>query len=175
MNEETNSLAERETNTFIGSDSLRIRLDTKEILDRIKVFLQGNYLQPNINEEAGTITYDVISIGEAKANQRGLQSIMFWLESKLNAHIVQGNITTKQYANFLKRSRSELAVDLMNNRINYGISKSDYQEIINNLMSSLELFISRAINAGDRKAITASSEHREIHSTSDKGKRFGIF
>lgn len=173
MGEETNSNATRDVSYEISSESLRIRLDTKEILDRIRMFLEGKYTQPIINEELGTVKYEEVSIGEPKANKQGLQSIMFWLESKLNAHMVQGNINTKQYNSYLRRTRSSLAENLMNNRINYGINKSDYSEIISNLMETLEIFLSRAINAGDRNSISKSSQHKEVHQTTEGRKKIG--
>ena len=156
----------------IDANSLSIRLETQTILDRIRVFLEGKYTRATMNDD-GTVTEELIAIGDPKANQKGIQSIMFWLESKFNAQMVQGNFDTNQYKSFLRRVRTNFANSLMINRINYGIKQANYSEIMDNCMDALEIYLSRVIGAGDRKAITQTTEHKEVHQLG-REKKFGI-
>jgi len=150
--------------------ALEIMLLSRDILDKIKIFLEGKYTQIYLNEKQ-ELQQQTTSIGESKANNKGIQWIMFWLESKFNSQIVLGNMESKQYRSFLKRCRRDLASNLMKNRKNYEMTTKNYSEVISVLMESLEIFLTRTINAGASKSITPTIKHTETSGVMPNKKR----
>jgi len=154
--------------------ALEIMLLSRDILDKIKIFLEGKYTQIYLDEKQ-ELQQKTTSIGEAKANKIGIQWIMFWLESKFNSQIVLGNMESKQYKSFLRRCRRDLASNMMKNRKNYGMTTKNYTEVISVLMEQLEIYLTRTINAGASKSITPTIRHTETQGFAPNKKRgFGF-
>ena len=62
---------------------LQVRLDTSQIMNEIKMFLNAE-IEIVTQSEGGKISRDVISIGKAKANKEGINSILNWLQLVVN-------------------------------------------------------------------------------------------
>lgn len=153
--------------------ALEIMLLSRDILDKVKVFLEGKHVQIYIDEN-NDIKQKEVSIGQPKANDKGIQWIMFWLESKFNSQLVLGNMEAKQYKSFLRRVRMDLACNLMKNINDYAMTTRNYSEVISVLMESLEVYMTRTINAGAMKGITPTIRHSEtVGSQPSRKKGFG--
>jgi len=152
--------------------SLKIKLLTDELLEDIRLYLNGGYEKIIYNHQTGEQHVEKITIGTPKCNEKGMQSLMFFLKTHFNQHIVLGNISDKQYTNILYRTRLELAKNLMIQRINYGISLADYSEIMDYLMQSFEIYLTRAISGGERNSITKSHQTVERSLTEQPKRNF---
>lgn len=178
----------------IDSESLKIRLVTRDVLDQIKTFLEGKRLveyienvKENVLNDAGEkvgenivgqeIRVKEISIGKPKANKEGIQYLMFWLESKFNSQMALGNISEEQYAKYLEHCHVSLVENLIINKYHYGLTTSNIREIMSVLMEALEVYMSRPIKAGDRNSLTMAVRTIDSHTTtpSQRKKVFGIF
>jgi len=154
--------------------ALELMLVSRDILDKVKTFLEGKITQLYLDEKQ-ELKEKTIMIGEAKANSKGIQWIMFWLESKFNSQAVLGNMDLKQYKSFLRRVRRDLASNLMKNRNNYEMTTKCYSEVISVLMEQLEVYMTRTILGGAVKSITPTIRHTEtMGSGSPQRKRSGF-
>ena len=156
--------------------TMRMMLDADDLLREIELFIKGYYKAPIYDEATKTTKYELIQVGKPKANEEGVQSIMFWLRSKINPLISMGNISTEQYSDYLERARVNLSRNLMVHRNDYDISLGDYTEIIDNCMECFEAFFTSSIRAGHRGAFTRNTtvESKEVIEQ-DKKKMFGVF
>lgn len=158
-----------------SDDSLKLRLLTNELLEEIRIYLNGGYTYTRYDKDTGKTSIETVNVGEKKCNERGMQSIMFFLKVHFSQHLVLGNISERQYNNILHRTREEFSKNVMINRIDYGLSLADYSEIMDYLMQSYEIYLTRAIGAGDRKSLSQSHSTVERLSETQPTKRFGLF
>ena len=79
-----------------------------------------------------------------------------------------------QYYNYLFRARTSLASNLMSQRFNYGISLSNYTEIIDNIIESFEAFFTSSISGGHRKAVFYNTETKISESVEKDKKILGV-
>lgn len=174
--------SETATQQFFGSSNaqhsdttMRLILDPEDLLREVDLFLKGYYVRTSYDDKNDKEILEKVKIGEPKANDDGINSLMMWLKTKINPLVSMGNLSTDQYGDFLSRCRNALARNLMINRINYGVSLSDYTEIIDVFMEVLELFLTSPIRAGHRGAITRNTtvESKEVIEKENK-KLFGV-
>lgn len=159
-----------------SENTMRLMLDSNDILREVEIFLKGYYMVPTYDEKTQTSSYEKKSVGEAKANSKGVQSIMFWLKTKINPLTSLSNLSADQYSDFLFRTRQALARNLMSQRINYGITLANYTEIIDVVMETLEPFLTSAISGGHRRSFTSNQETKRIETTvQDRKKILGVF
>jgi hypothetical protein len=169
----------------IDSESLKIRLVTRDMLNQCKVFLEGKrfieYIEEERDAEGKIVNQNIrlkeLSIGKPKANSEGIQFLMSWLETKFNAHMALGNISEDQYALYLEDCHANLATNLIINKHEYGMSSTQIREIISVLMESLEIFMSRAIRGGERNSLTQTVKtvDSRVSTPMQRKKVFGIF
>ena len=153
--------------------ALELMLLSREILDKVKIFLEGKVSNLYMDENQ-ELKQETISIGERKANDKGIQWLMFWLESKFNSQAVLGNMDSKQYKSFLRRVRTALVSNLMKNLNDYEMTTKNFSEVTSVLMEQLEVYMTRTINAGAVRSITPTIRHTEtIGSQDNKRKGFG--
>lgn len=162
------------TPSFHNENTMRMMLDSESLLREVEIFLKGYYTQNYYNEELKSTQQVKIEVGEAKANDKGVQSIMFWLRTKINPLISLSNMKEDQYYNFLFRSRKSLASNLMVQRVNYGINLANYTEIIDVIIESFEAFFTSAISGGHRKAFTTNTETKVSETIEKDKKLFGV-
>jgi len=134
---------------YIEPNVLELRLDTNELIDKIKSFLMGGRIV-YVKDEQGQPKPQFIKEGEPMANDLGVQSLTSWISMQLNPSTVQGNLKEEQYFKLLERTRKNLAKNLLINSPRYEIKREDRAFIIDGIMNMLELFVSRTIGNKER-------------------------
>lgn len=164
---------------YQNATALQIRLDTSKILQQVEAYLKGERtVLVDINND-GNIDSKSIWKGKRKVNDEGLQSIMMFLEMILNPSVVQGNFSdTKgktgymQYAEYLCRTRMDIADYLMKNMRQFAIKDEDYNGIISTIMRTIEPFMTRLLYNEERK--NYANTIRSIENLQTGGKNRGI-
>ena len=144
---------------YIQTNVLQLRIDTTDLLDRIKSFLAGGRIAYG-KDENGLPMAKFVQEGEPLANELGVQSITSWISMQVNPSTVQGNLTTEQYFSFLERTRKELAKNLLVLAPRYEIKRTDRSLIIGGIINMLELFCSRVIDNKEREGYNNSQINR---------------
>lgn len=143
------------------ANSLKIRLETESIKEKISSYLTGR-VKDYRQDAQGNISIEEKSIGQAKVNQIGYQAIMSYVESLVNKSTVMGNFPlTEDLYDFLKRSRKVFTMDLWINMHNYGIKSEEFGGIINNLFSLIEPFMTRTVGDGERATIRETTMQQD--------------
>ena len=113
------------------------------------------------NEKTGRIEQKQISVGDAKANNKGVQSIMKCVKSVINIASIQGNLEKQQYENFLSQLNLDLNELLFVNFHKFEIKEEDYKSIIDDILNLSELVISRTIDNKERESYSQTVKHTE--------------
>lgn len=159
--------------SYVSATALQIRLDTAELLQRIRQFLTGE--TEIISEQDGKIIRTTLPIGDKKANDNGIQSIVNRINLILNPSYVQGNFDVEQYGREVAQIRRSLRDALMINLHNWDIKEEDYEDIIDGIMTMLKGFISRLINNKERESYETTLRHVESNTqTYDKRDKGGL-
>ena len=146
---------------YIEPNVLELRLDTSDLLERIKVFLSGGRLTYT-KDENGTVVSKFVKEGNPLCNDFGVQNIVAFLSMQINPATVQGNLDSTEIHAILESTRKGLAKNLLVNSTRYGMKREDRSFIILGIFNMLRLFISR----------TKDNEERNSYSTS-LGARIG--
>lgn len=146
-----------DTQRGFSDTTMKLLIDGRDLIKEVEIFLKGYDVQIVYDEETNKSFTQKVVLGEAKVNDKGLQSVMFWIKTKVNPLMSMGNISEEQYQDFLMRTRRNFAANFMNQRINYGISLSNYREIIDYLMEWFEAFFTSPISGGHRRNIMRNS------------------
>jgi len=146
---QTTSELSRAINNFTA---LKIRLDTEPLLDKIELFLRGSKVVIQQNEKTGKIEPVKIPLGKKKANELGVQGILNFVSSIINAQAVQGNFKFETYENFIEELQIELTVLLVNNCYNWDIDDDDIDLVINFIMYLSIPFMSRTVDNKERES-----------------------
>lgn len=158
-----------------GENTMRLMLDGNDTLKEVEFFIKGYYVQPKFNEQTQQTEYEKVIVGAPKANNRGVQSMMFFLKTKITPLTSLSNISTDLYGDIMVRTRISLASDLMIQLHNYEVSLANYSELLNILMGMVETFLTSAITGGHRRAFTSNQETKRVENTVEqKGKLFGV-
>jgi|TARA_R100000093_G_C1907539_1_gene61763 hypothetical protein len=136
---------------YTGSTALQIRLDTKPIIDDIELFLRGARIIVE-QDEKGKITSKKVKVGEQKANDLGIQSILNIVSAIFNPQVVQGNFDIEQWEFFVYQFHINLSTNIVNNCYNWQIIDDDMDIIIDFIMPLVEAFTSRMIDNEERKS-----------------------
>jgi hypothetical protein len=165
-----------------GNDpgTMRMRLDTKELLQSIEMFLRGNRIV--YGEQDGKIVAKELQFGVPKANEVGIQSILQRLSGIINVHTVQGNFISngngisEEYDNYICNVRIDLGDYLWKNIYNFGINESEYLGIIDAIMEIVVPFMTRLIDNEERKSYGDTMKSIETDRTEVRSRGlFGIF
>src|SRR6056297_243273 len=144
---------------------LSLRLDTSPLLMQWELYLKGEYITEEILSD-GTIITKTVKYAKSKANTQGIYSIMSWLKSKINPQIVQGNIRTFDDLNdFMSFFRMNLSEYLMINLYNFEITEFEFEGILDNISSTLQLFLSRLVNNKERDSYNHTIQHTQKSDT----------
>lgn len=158
-----------------NESTMKMMLDSTEILKEVETFLRGYYYANYYDEKTGDLKRQKIMVGEPKCNEKGVQSIMSWLKMKFNPLVTLGNIDEERYLSMLQRAQENIARNLMMNRINYEIPLKYYEEIIDLCMESYEAILSSPINGGHRRSFTRNqSVETKEYVEKDKKTFLGI-
>lgn len=151
---------------FNHANALAIRLQTQELLSGIKDFLTGYETQ--IYDKDGEILTQRVQIGQAKMNDVGIQAIMSRLSLIFHPAIVQGNYAEDRYINEVQMVRSSLSDAMMVNLHNWNILETDYEDIIDGIMTAVKGFMSRLIDNKERESYAATIKHFESNTMASK-------
>ena len=166
---------------YANATSLQLRLDTTQILRQVESYLKGERTILVDTDGNGSIDAKTVWKGKRKVNDEGLQSIMMFLEMILNPSVVQGNFSdTKgktgymQYAEYLCRTRMDIADYLMKNMKQFGIRDEDYNGVISTIMRTIEAFMTRPLYNEERKNYANTMRSVESLQTNPSKKGLSI-
>lgn len=151
----------------VTASALRLRLDTKSLLEEIELFLKGYKLV--LKEQKGKIVTQKIKIGEPKANAEGIQGVLNRLTLILNPSIVQGNYDDDRYKFEIASIRRSMAKSMMINLHNWEIKETNYMEIIDSIMTAVKAYLSRLIDNKERESYEATLRTIESAVTKEGG------
>lgn len=160
---------------FTSASALQIRLETNHLIENIELFLRGAKIVIS-QDEQGRIESKQISMGIAKANARGVQSILNHVQLILNPQVVQGNFYidgqghSKQYEDYIFWSRIDLARAMVHNCYNWEMDEDDIDIIIDSILSAIEPFMTRLIGNKERESYGETMKHLE-HNTLKEGNK----
>lgn len=133
----------------LATDSIvRYRLDMNDLLRDIELYLSGKRYAVQ-SDEFG-VREVLVDSGMPLMNQRGIQSILGSLKLLLGPHTVQGNLDKDQYGALIEEINIYLARDIMVNRINWEVALDDFPFIVDTLVWTILLFLSRTIEDKER-------------------------
>ena len=154
------------------ANALTIRLDTQQVLDRIKSFLEGTEEKLVIDNKTKEPRIVREQIVERKVNAQGVYGIMAWLQHTVNTQVVQGNIQDwAELDNYVYTYRMDLSEYIMKNLINWDVADEDYNGIIDMIMLQVKPFMSRLVNNKERESYSNTIKHSETsgHTLKQKG------
>jgi hypothetical protein len=135
---------------YTAASALQIRLDTRQILDDIELFLRGARIVVEQDGKQGRITSRKVKVGDPKANDLGVQSIMNVVTAVINPQVVQGNFTEEQWQDYVYQFHMNFSTNIVNNSYNWEIDDDDIDLIIDFIMPLVEAFTSRLIENKER-------------------------
>lgn len=154
---------------YTQPSALAIRLDTNPIIQRLEMYLRG-YVERIIINENGEPVLRKEQTGEKKANNKGIQSIMSWVTSLLNAQIVQGFIKDHEALGDYMTEISNDFTDYIHLNMNkFDIDLYEVNGIINLVMTPLYAFLSRLVQNKERESYAATIRTTESSNTTAKG------
>lgn len=149
---------------------MQIRLDTQDILDKIQAFLRGERVC-YVETEAGIRT-ELKKVGTPKMNPDGVQSIMNWLTSTINAMTVQGNFDENLFYIYIRKFMEDLAYNLILNSNKWGLADHDIELVQASIKTTIVPFFSRLLGNKERESYTqtfVTKEHSVIQQDLGKG------
>lgn len=150
------------TNVNRGLDpsAIKYRLDTDNVLQRIELYLRAAKM---VSKQQGEdYTEEMVVVGRPLANEEGVQSIMGYLQMTIGPHNVQGNMTWERYDSLIYEINIYMAENIMANLHTWGIRVEDYNVIIDTIMTTLQLFISRTVDNQERLSYGQSMMTKEM-------------
>lgn len=154
--------------------ALQIRLDTAPILDNIEMFLRGERVIYKKGED-GSIIQDKLKLGEAKANELGIQSILTVLTGIINPQVVQGNFDKPTYYHFVETFHIDFATQVVANCRYWEIKENDMDMIVDFVMNIVSPFMSRVIDNKERDSYAATIRTSEVRSENAGGFKLPFF
>jgi len=147
---------------------LKMRLDTQPLLDQIEYFMRGaRWTIEQVPD--GKIQTKKITMGVPKANDLGIQSVLNWLSSTINPHVVQGNFPvdkhgySQMYENYIFEFQINFGNYIVLNCYEWDINEDEIMGIIDFIMNLVKPFISRLIGNQERKSYAKTMESKETH------------
>jgi len=163
---------------YTNAGVIQLRLDTAPMLDTIEAFLRGRKIVGYRENEDGGYAPVYGSMGMAKMNEEGIQSLMSWLNLMFSPHTVQGNYGDRQELNeYLCYVQKGLAKYLMANREEWNLKRQDFAGVVRGIMNCAEPFFSRLIGNKERESYQATMRTVETNRMGEerKGLIAGLF
>lgn len=158
---ETGVLTSSNNQGYMTESVMRYRLDTREVLIDIEMQLRGQQVEYSRNLKTGEIVETVKTVGTPKMNDEGIQSIISYLRSVLGPHTVQGNFDRDGYDDLICEIDIYLSENVMTNLHNWGVKIEDYNHILDTIVTTLRLFLSRTIDNKERESYAATMRSYE--------------
>lgn len=153
---------------------MRHRLDPDETLRRIKKFLTGKELRL-VKDENGNYVETFVKVNPSKANDEGVDSIMWYLNSYINKDTVQAHFKRDtDFLDMVGKARSDLLDAICQNMERWEIDDNDLRMIMSTCMGYLKAFLTRGINNKERDSYTQAVKETHTFDDNKKNKRFGF-
>ena len=155
---------------------LQIRLDTSQIIEQAKMFLNAEIEIIKQDNETGQFIREVISVGTPKANKRGVAAILNWLQMIINSQVVQGNFPvdkyglSEMYEKYIYECQVDLMDVLMTNLYVYDIEEDELQSIVDSIMNLIKPFMTRLIGNKERESYGETFKEISSNITRDHSK-----
>jgi len=154
-------------------------LDSEKVLDRLRLFLEGMRYMTNLNDEGNQITTKV-EVTKPNANIEGINSLMSFLETKINPQVVQGFFpsdargNSEEYKLYICAVHDDLIDTLWANNKAWEVKDDDLGLICDTFMGLIEPFMTRLIGDGERKSYSQTMKVSENNTTKESGG-FNLF
>lgn len=158
---------------FNNANIIHIRINTDDILQRIKDFLSGEEVVAK--EEGGSIVYVKEQVYTPLCNEDGIRHITNQITSIVNPSVVQGNWTRDKYELEVELLHKELAFILINNYDRWGMNFEDLDSIIVFMMNLIRPYLSRLIDNGERESYGNSMKVLESNKIERGSSGFSLF
>lgn len=158
---------------FTTESALRVRLDTLPLKFQIRNFLEGK--EEKLERVKGRLEPVIRQTSNRMMNDKGIQRIMSYIESKINSQVVQGNTDDEQYQLFMYRTRRDLNRHLFKEMWEYEIREDDYPFICDMLSDMIELFVSRTVKDKERLSYYNWLAHSENAGISQAKQKAGLW
>ena len=156
----------------LDASAIKYRLDNEPMLRDLELYLRSAKL---VSEQRGDeYVESLVVVGRPLANEEGVQSLMGYLRFTIGAHNVQGNMTWDRYDNLVFEISVYLSENIMANLHTWGIRISDYNVIIDAMMTTIQLFLSRTVDNQERLSYGQSMMTKEMSVVNAPEKK-GIF
>lgn len=155
QNESNGSWQQRE-NPFTSPTAVQIRLGNEKLLNDIIMYLTGiEERDVVVKQPDGRLTTirQKVKVGERKANDIGVQSILAMISACINPSTVQGNYTEGLYFYDTDINMKKIETNLMINRIRWGIQQDDYPLLTMMLKDLFSKFATRLIGNKERESL----------------------
>ena len=124
------------------------RLNTKDLVDQLRITLSGEIEEAyEVNNEIKTI---IKKVGVPLVNSKGLNYIINWFKGIVNSQTVQGNLKDDEYANLIAGYREQINDFVFINFNNWEIEEWAYNPIIDVVMNTIKLFLTRTLYNKER-------------------------
>lgn len=144
------------------ADSLRVRLETDDIKDKIREYLTGITYKHVHNPNTNRVEVQPFKLGNPKVNDAGFQEIMSQVDALVNRGTVMGNFKeSSDLYDFLERNRKSFSMHLWRNMHSYGIKDSEFNGICGKIYALIEPFLTRTIGDGERGVIRDTTVHQD--------------
>jgi len=159
---------------FLNPNIIQIRLDTSEIIQRLREFLSGHVLIPE-RQSDGSTKFVKQNIGDKLCNDRGTQHLTNYISGIINPAVVQGNYEPQQYYNHVNRIHKSMARQLCCNYHDWGMKYEDLEMINDFIMNLVETFLSRLIDNKERESYAQTLRSTENSRLETGGGLKGLF
>ena len=147
---------------------MKMRLDTQPLLDQIELFLRGSRFTVEPDAD-GKLKVKQLQMGVPKANNEGIQSMLSWISSVINPHVVQGNFPidkhgqSEKYDMFIQEFQINLGNYVVLNCYKWQVDEDEIEGIIDFIMNLVMPFMSRCIGNQERKSYAKTMESKETN------------
>ena len=143
--------------------AIQYRLDNERLLSQVELYLRCAKIVGR--EKDGEYFEELVPVpgGRPLVNEEGVHALMSYLRMTIGPHNVQGNLSREEYQSLIYEINIYLAENLMAQRVNWGMKREDYPMILNQIMTTLQLFLSRVIDNQERLSYGQSMLTKEMN------------
>jgi len=148
---------------------LALRLQTERLVNRFRIYLTGKIIETKYDDESGEPKSMEITIAKPKANPQGVHFLLNFFEGIVNPQTVQGNLVdSEMYEDMIEEIHLGLNQDIINNMYMWDINEDEADPLINNMITTIRLFLTRTIGNKERESYNQTIRHQESSSISNQ-------
>lgn len=159
--ESPSMVSDKSEMSFNNENFIAMRIDTEPLMRKIEMFLNSTrtVLEQDVN---GVWKERVIHFGEPLCNQEGVNGIMKIIEMIINPQNVQGNLKPEMYNEQIFYARCEITSAIIRNCVDWNIQDNKLKMLIDTILRSVELYLTRLINNLERESYKGGFQSREV-------------